>query len=91
METANTPWLAIINKLQLAVHKLSMLSEEHNMKIPNNKTKVMVLKKIKLLFIIKQLKEFNYLENQIGYQHGYYIDNKLNKFQYVCGTISRTL
>ena len=40
---------------------------------------------------IEQVRDFNYLGCNISYCERKEVNNKLNKFQRMCGTISRTL
>ena len=39
---------------------------------------------------IEQVNHFNYLGSDVGYDKDYDVDNKICKFQRVCGTINRT-
>ena len=41
--------------------------------------------------IIGKVRDFNYLGCNISYCEGMEVNNKINKFQIMCGTISRTL
>ena len=41
--------------------------------------------------IIGQVRDFNYLRCNISYCERKEVNNKVNKFQGMCGTISRTL
>ena len=41
--------------------------------------------------IIEQVRDFNYLGCNISYYERKEVNNKINKFQRMCGTISRTL
>ena len=41
--------------------------------------------------IIEQVRDFNYLGCNTSYYERKEVNNKVNKFQRMCGTISRTL
>ena len=41
--------------------------------------------------IIEQVRDFSYLGCNISYSERMEVNNKINKFQRMCGTISRTL
>ena len=86
--------------LQMSVYRLHELGRQHyNLKISVNKTKVMahygkypVQSKIVIENkTLEQVSHFNYLGCEISLNEDKDIQNKTNKFQYICGTIQRTL
>lgn len=84
--------------LQRSIFKLNETCEQYNMKISLIKTKVMAFigkEPIRTKIIInnrciEQVSHFNYLGSDVGYDKDYDVDNKICKFQRVCGTINRT-
>lgn len=95
--------LAIIQEteddLQRSLHQLNNLCKTYNMKISYNKTKVMAFKgtypvRTKIIIDnrpIEQVSHFNYLGCDVSYNYDNDITNKLHKYQYICGTIYRSL
>ena len=87
------------NDLQLSMHQLSQICGTYNFKISAMKTKVMaflgkdpVRSKIVLNDKpIEQVSHFRYLGCDISYEPDRDIEEKVNKFQMICGTINRTL
>lgn len=85
--------------LQRSVYKLSQIGKEYNLKISTRKTKVMAHKgkhpvRSKVVIenkILEQVSYFDYLGCNVSYDRDKDIENKLNKFQLICGTINRTL
>jgi hypothetical protein len=85
--------------LQLSIFYLSKLCQDYNLKISKNKTKTMALKgklnvysKIVLEnTTLEQVQQFNYLGCETSFIQERDVNNKIQKFQMVCGTISRTL
>ncbi|KAJ4429720.1 hypothetical protein ANN_21924 [Periplaneta americana] len=87
-------------KLQYAIHKLHLLGkEDYNLSISTHKTKVMAHSgkftiRTKIIVDnkpIEQVSHFDYLGCNITYDVDRDIDNKISKFQWICGTINRTL
>lgn len=85
--------------LQQSVYKLGIVCEEYNMRISVAKTKVMAFQgpePIRTKIVVnnkpvEQVKHFNYLGNDISYDRDKDINNKLHKYQIMCGIINRTL
>jgi hypothetical protein len=83
------------NNLQRAVHKLWLISNQYNLNISTNKTKVMAFigantlqKKIVINDqIIEQVNSCDYLGCSLSYIFSRDIDNKLAKFQQLIGTM----
>lgn len=81
------------------MHKLSLLCEEYNTKISTNKLKVTVFKEAEHVQSkvvtsnkpVVQVNSFNCLRDRINYQNDRDMDNKVNKFQCICGTTNRKL
>lgn len=87
-------------KLQYAIHKLHLLGkEDYNLSISTHKTKVMAHSgkfPIRTKIIVdnkplEQVSHFDYLGCNITYDVDRDINNKISKFQWICGTINRTL
>lgn len=87
------------NKLQRSIHKLNDTCKEYNMRISIAKTKVMAFRGLEPIRTkiaienkcIEQINKFNYLGNSISYDKECDVDNKLQKFQRICGTINQAL
>lgn len=87
------------NTLQKNIFKLNEIASSFNMKISVNKTKTMAFLgshpiRAKIVIndkIIEQVNTFKYLGCSITYGKKSEIENKLNIFNYFCGTIRRTL
>ena len=87
------------NGLQMAAHKLEQATRKFNLKISSTKTKSMGFQRkehvwtkiVKNGKIIEQMRDFNYLGCNISYCDRKEANNKVNKFQRMCGTINRTL
>lgn len=85
--------------LQRAIYKLNIVAREYNMKISEKKTKVTAFKgkyplRSKIVIndmIIEQVMYFKYLGFNVGYDTGRDINDKLQRFQHICGTLRRTL
>ena len=89
----------IEDDLQRAIFKLPQLYQLYNMKILIAKTKTTAFKekksiRTKLILdkqILKLISDFRYL----GYDASFYknkdLDNKLHKFQQICGSLRRNL
>lgn len=85
--------------LQRAVHKLNQLCLHYNLTISIKKTKVMAHRgkfpvRTKIIMDnqpLEQISHFEYLGCNISYEVDHDIENKINKFQRICGTINRTL
>ena len=86
-------------KLQKSIYTLHEICKEYNMRIAITKTKTMTFKglepvRTKIVIenkCIEQISQFDYLGNSVSYDRDYDVDKKLQKFQRICGTISRTL
>lgn len=87
------------NELQISVNRLNETSKKYNMRISSSKTKVMAFKgkypvRCKIVVndkIIEQVSNFVYLGCDVSYDRPKDLRNKVNRFQAICGTISRTL
>ena len=87
------------NELQRSVYKLNEIAGEYNMKISLKKSKIMAHHgkfptRSKIVIdnkLIERTNHFNYLGCDITYDRDKDIENKINKFQSICGTINRTL
>jgi len=87
------------NDLQRAIYKLYLVCKKYNMKISTKKTKVMAFEgdyPIRTKIVIddhplEQVSHFNYLGCYTSFEKDKDIDHKIHKFQYICGTIHRTL
>lgn len=85
--------------LQRAAYKLNKAMAEYNLQISTTKSKVIAFKgkaplRCKIVIdnqIIEQVTGFNYLGFHISYSSNEDINNKLNKFRSMCGTIRRHL
>jgi hypothetical protein len=82
------------------MYELQKLSNNYNYNISTTKTKVMVfqgkypfLSKIILnnKSTIEHVSNFNYLECNVTYKYDEDLNDKLSKFQNICGVIARTL
>ena len=84
--------------LQMAAHKLEQATRKFNLKFSTSKTKSMGFQgkenmRTKIVInrkIIEQVRDFNYLGCNISYCERKEVNNKVNKFQRMSGTISRT-
>jgi hypothetical protein len=82
-----------------SIFYLSKLCQDYNLKISKNKTKIMAFKgklnaRSKIVFentTSEQVQKFNYLGCETSFIQERDVNNKIQKFQMVCGTISRTL
>lgn len=87
------------NDLQIAIIKLNEVASKYNMIISTDKTKVMAFLgsypiRTKIVLnnkTIEQVNTFKYLGCNVTYNKSREIDDKLNAFNYFCGTIRRTL
>ena len=87
------------SNLQKALYTLNATAKHYNLKISSSKTKVLAFKGIDTLRAkiilndktIEQVNCFNYLGCNISYNKNNDINNKLSKFNYICGTIKRSL
>jgi hypothetical protein len=87
------------NEPQMTTQLLNKTTLNYNLEISINKSKVMAFKgkypvRSKIMInnkTIEQVKNFNYLGCDISYNYDDDLQNKLHKFQYICGTIKRTL
>lgn len=87
------------NGAQRALFQLSNISKHFNLNISINKTKVLAFRgadtiRAKIVLEgkpIEQIHCFNYLGYNISYTKNEDIQNKINKFSYVCGVINRSL
>ena len=87
------------NELQTAVHKLNTIIEKYNMKISTNKTKVIAFRgkdniRSKITVndeIIEQVNNFKFLGCNINIYKEEDLTKKVEKFNYINGTIKRTL
>ncbi|PSN39989.1 hypothetical protein C0J52_25074 [Blattella germanica] len=87
------------DELQRNIVKLSKICKKYNLQISPEKTKVMEFQgtrpiRSKIVLenkVIQQLKHFSYLGCDISYDYDEDINNKVAKFQGMCGTINRTL
>lgn len=85
--------------LQHSIHLLQKISKEYDLKISINKTKVMAWygkhpMRIKIIVDdqpVEQVTSFVYLGCEISYSDDDDVKRKLHRFQYMCGTIRRTL
>lgn len=85
--------------LQRAVFELNNIAAEYNLEISPIKTKVMAYQgkeplRAKIVLkdrIIEQVMNFNYLGVYVGCNRHKDINIKLQAFQYLCGTLKRTL
>lgn len=85
--------------LQIATNKLLKVIKDYNLKISLTKTKAMGFLgtrhlRTKIVIedkIIEQVSSFNYLGCNVSYCENNDVNNKINKFQRMCGTIKRTL
>lgn len=84
--------------LQFSIFKLSQILEKYNMRISTNKTKVMAFRgqepvRSKIVLnnqTIEQIGSFNFLGCMISLYEEKDIQNKIEKFNYINGTIRRT-
>lgn len=87
------------NGAQRALFQLNNISKSFSLNISINKTKVLAFRgadtlRAKIVLegkIIEQINSFNYLGCNISYMKNEDIQNKINKFSYVCGVIKRSL
>ncbi|KAJ4428658.1 hypothetical protein ANN_25651 [Periplaneta americana] len=87
------------NDLQIAIIKLNEVASKYNMIISTDKTKVMAFLgsypiRTKIVLnnkTIEQVNTFKYLGCNVTCNKSREIDDKLNAFNYFCGTIRRTL
>ena len=87
------------NELQLATYKLNQIIEKYNMKISINKTKVLAFKgkenvRSKIIINdkpIEQVSSFKFLGCSLNLYTEEDIQRKVDKFNYINGTIKRTL
>lgn len=85
--------------LQHSVYRLYQICKVYNLEISEKKTKVMAFKgkfpvRSKIVIngnIIDQVSHFNFLGCDISYEYENDVDNKLHKYQRMCGTIHRQL
>ena len=87
------------NELQLATHKLNQVNSKYNMKISINKTKVLAFRgkepiRCKIAIEnkpVEQVSSFKFLGCHMGLHNEDDIKTKTEKFNYINGTIRRTL
>ena len=87
------------DKLQKSVYTLEQIAKEYGLKLSTEKTKTMAFKGIypvrtKIVIdgiIIEQVKYFKYLGCHISFERDIDLDEKLNSFRHICGTIHRHL
>jgi hypothetical protein len=87
------------DNLQRTVPKLWLISNQYDLNISPNKTKVMAFIRANTIRtkivindqIIEQVNSFNYLGCNLSYTSSRDTDNKLAKFQQLIGTVKRTL
>jgi hypothetical protein len=87
------------NDLQFATQLLYNTTLAYNLEISSNKSKVMAFegkhpRRSKIVIdnkIIEQVSHFNYLGCDVSYNYDADLQIKLNKFQYMSGTIKRTI
>lgn len=87
------------NKLQKGTYQLQNICTEYDMKISTQKTKTMAFVgadtiRSKIVIndeVIEQIRHFKYLGCDLTYDFSIDVEQKLNKFSRVCGTISRHL
>lgn len=87
------------NDLQKATFQLSNILKNYNLNISTKKTKVLAFKgpdtlRAKIILDgkpIEQVNNFNYLGCNISYFKKEDLFNKLSKFNFICGTIKRSL
>lgn len=85
--------------LQRSLYNLHTMGREYDVEISMGKTKVMAFQgkdpircKISLEGrTVEKVSVFKYLGTQISYEEDSEIEEKLSKFQRICGTIARTL
>ena len=87
------------NGLQKALFQLNNITKNYNLNISIKKTKVLAFKgpdtlRAKIILDgkpIEQVNSFNYLGCDISYFKKEDLFNKLSKFNFICGTIKRSL
>ena len=87
------------DKLQVAVHKLYLISKHFNMKISAGKTKIMAFHgkwpiRSKIVVenkILEQVSNFKYLGCDITYDYDQDLQQKVSRFNMICGAINRSL
>jgi hypothetical protein len=88
------------DNLRESMYELQKLSNIYNFKISTTKTKVMasrgkypIRSKVTLddNSITEQVSDFNYLGCNVTYKYDEDLNKKINKFQSICGAVSRTL
>ena len=85
--------------LQLSIFQLDRICKEYGLQISINKTKIMAFKgkwpvRSKIVLnncILEQVSKFKYLGCTLTYNKGVDIQEKIGKFQSICGTIHRSL
>lgn len=87
------------DKMQMAVYKLHQIAADYGFKVSIEKTKTMAFKgkypvRTKIVIegkILEQVKHFKYLGCYVSYEKEIDLDEKLNRFRSICGTIHRNL
>ena len=87
------------DELQRMLYKLNIVAKTYNMEISPEKTKVMTFKgshpvRSKIILenkTIEQVSKFNYLGCDISFVNEIDVNNKINKFSYITGTLKRSL
>lgn len=85
--------------LQRSVYQLQKICSDYNMRISTTKTKVMAFLgkspiRTKIVLYekpIEQVSHFRYLGCDISYEPDRDVTDKVHRFQWICGTIHRTL
>ena len=84
--------------LQKSMYLLNKICQSYNFKMSVKKTKIMAFKgkdpiRSKIVIedkILEQVSDFKYLGCEISFKYDKDIEQKVNKFQAICGTIQRT-
>lgn len=87
------------DKLQKSIHNLNTICKSYNLRLSRTKTKVMAWQgkyPIRAKIVIdnqpvEQVSNFKYLGCEISFNDNDEVKKKLHRFQYMCGTIRRTL
>jgi len=87
------------DRLQKSVYILNQVSEDYNLKISTDKTKIVAFKGIHLIFskieidgsILRQVKQLNYLGCELSLEGKPDFDKKINKSLRICGTSRKHL
>jgi len=87
------------HKLQKSVYILNQMSNDYNLKIFTEKTKIMAFKGKHLVrskleidgSILEKVRQFNYLGCEMSLDGEPDFDKKINRFQEICGTVRKHL